>query len=246
VADTRMNLSRAEAGAARALKVRDASARPSERLASRESGAPRGWIPAVRSKVTLSERAGASGSTDVRFEGFASVTGQFYSMWDWYGEYEEQVAVGAFGATLMQSDLDVPLVLDHVSSRRIARTGNQFSPLELSEIAEGDVTGLAVVAPQLQMSDTDTAYIVEKMRLELIDEMSFRFMITKGRWSEDFTQYTIQEVDIHRGDVAIVGYGANPLTTGAGLRNQSSLSTSARVALELARADDGKYRDLLR
>jgi hypothetical protein len=31
-------------------------------------------------------------------------------------------------------------------------------------------------------------------------------------------EYHINEVDIHRGDVAIVGYGANPHTAGAGLR----------------------------
>jgi HK97 family phage prohead protease len=229
MADSRLNLTRSEAAQARALKTANVRDRPRDRFASRESGAPRGAIPAVRSHVQLTERATAGGGTDIRFEGFASVTGQWYEMYDMFGPYEEQVQVGAFAGTLAQAELDVPLVLDHVSSRRIARTGNTHSPLELAEIATGDTTGLQVVAPSLQMSDSDTAYIVEKMRLGLIDEMSFRFMILAGYWSEDYMQYTISAVDIHRGDVAIVGYGANPLTAGSGLRHQPELTAAGRL-----------------
>jgi HK97 family phage prohead protease len=229
VADTRLNLTRAEAGAARQLKMRDATARPSERMASRESGAPRGYIPSVRARVELTERK-AGDKTKIGFEGFASVTGQFYEMYDMFGPYLEQVHVGSFVETLAKPGLDVPLVLDHVSSRRIARTGNEFSPLHLTEVLDGEQTGLLTSAPDLQMSDTDTSYIVEKMRLQLIDEMSFRFMINSGSWNEDYTEYHIHSVDIHRGDVSIVGYGANPLTTGAGLRTApAEMSMASRV-----------------
>lgn len=250
MADSRLNLSRADAAQARALKVRDLSDRPSDRMASRESGAPRGWVPAARAQCSI-ERAAAGGSTagTVRFEGLASVTGQFYDMWDWYGPYDEQVQVGAFEQTLARADLSTPLVLSHDSMRRMAETRNTISPLQLSEVTEGATTGLMNVAPSLQLAgkfaDPDVAYIVPKLESGLIDEMSFRFMITKGRWSEDFTQYTIMEVDIHRGDTAIVGYGANPLTAGAGLRSQPTLSQSARIALELARADDDRYARLV-
>ena len=97
----------------------------------------------------------------------------------------------------------------------IARTGNAFSPLELSEITEGDLTGLLCVAPTLQLSDTDSAWAIGKLDSELLDEMSFRFTIDDGRWSEDFMTFTIRSVNIHRGDVSIVGYGANPHTAGA-------------------------------
>jgi hypothetical protein len=48
--------------------------------------------------------------------------------------------------------------------------------------------------------------------------MSFKFRITRGEWSPDWDEFHIKEYDIHRGDVAIVGYGANPHTQGAGLR----------------------------
>jgi hypothetical protein len=50
-------------------------------------------------------------------------------------------------------------------------------------------------------------------------------------WSPDYTEYRIDAFDIHRGDVSIVGYGANPATT-AELRTPSDL----RLRLALAAA----------
>lgn len=212
-------MTRAEAGAARALRYQALSDRPRQRSATEPDAGrlPSTWTPASRAAIRL-ERAASQPDGTERFEGFASVTGQFYRMYDWLGPYDEQVAVGAFEQTLAQSDLDVPLVIDHVSSRRIAKLGNTHSPLELTEVTDGETTGLLSVAPTLQLSDPDSAYIIPKLRSGLIDEMSFRFVIEEGRWSEDFTAFTIQRVNLHRGDVSIVGYGANPLTTGSGLR----------------------------
>lgn len=182
----------------------------------------RGYLPpvAARTQVEVRDLDGTEGP--LVFDGFASVTGQAYRMWDAFGEYREIVHVGSFTETLAQPGLDVPLVIDHVSSRRIARTVTPAAPLLLSEVTEGDRTGLHVLAPNLDRSDPDVAYIVPKLRSGLIDEMSFRFLITSGRWSDDWTEFHIHAVDIDRGDVAIVGYGANPLTTGAGLRGLSA------------------------
>ncbi|OFW64736.1 MAG: hypothetical protein A2135_10090 [Actinobacteria bacterium RBG_16_67_15] len=183
----------------------------------------------VRGALARSEVRGLSDtSSALAFEGLASVTGQSYEMWDWYGPYAEVVDVGAFASTLSRDDLDVPLVLQHESMRRIARTVNASSTLELDEVTEGDVTGLHVLAPNLDRDDPDTSYIVGKLSSGLIDEMSFRFSITRGQWSPDWTEYHIQEVDIHRGDVAIVGYGANPATVG-GLRSAGGRLASASL-----------------
>lgn len=227
-----------EAAQARAAGVRQAVDRPSQRRSAPAAGA-RSWTPAHRASVEL--RGPSDGSGPLVFEGFASVTGQDYEMYDSFGPYRELVHVGAFGETLAAAP-DVPLVLDHVSSRRIARTGNEHSPLILKELTSGDTTGLHVLAPSLDPADPDTAYIVPKLRSGLIDEMSFRFQITSGRWSEDFSQFHIHAVDINRGDVAIVGYGANPHTTGAGLRAQEkpqdALSAAARALLALSAERD--------
>jgi phage head maturation protease len=242
-------LNLADAAAARALKTRELSDRPRERWASRDSGAPRGWIPAVQSRVRV-EHAAKGGSTEgtVRFEGFASVTGQFYEMYDMFGPYKEKVHVGSFVESLGKPDLSTPLVLNHDSLRRMAETRNQVSPLQLSEVVEGDTTGLWNNAPTLQLSgkfaDPDVAYIVPKLTSGLVDEMSFRFMITAGEWSEDFTEFHIHSVDIHRGDTSIVGYGANPLTTGAGLRAPADLTMEGKIMKARLLADNGRYRNV--
>lgn len=230
---------RAEAAEHRKLKVRALGDRPQQRSAGAFAGGTNLHIPAVRSSIQIERAAAGSKNPDTaRFEGFASVTNQTYTMYDMFGEYEELVAGGAFEQTLAQADLDTPLVIDHVSSRRIARTGNALSPVELEEVLEGDTTGLRSVAPTLQLSDPDTAYIVPKLESRLIDEMSFRFTIEAGRWNEEFTQFTIQRVNIHRGDVSIVGYGANPHTVGAGLRAQEGPSAVAREMLRRSRFED--------
>lgn len=227
-------IDREEAAHMRALKARGTGDRPGQRRAQRD--APAGlWTPAVRARIEV--RAAANSDVPA-FEGFASVTGQSYEMYDFFGPYDELVAVGAFAETLADDQLDVPLVIDHTSSRRIARTRNPVSPLILSEVTEGETTGLLAQAPTLQLSDLDTAYIVPKLQSGLIDEMSFRFMITEGRWSEDFMTFTIRSVDIDRGDVSIVGYGANPHTQGAGVRSKTKPDERARALLELSRAGD--------
>jgi hypothetical protein len=45
-----------------------------------------------------------------------------------------------------------------------------------------------------------------------LSEMSFAFRIIRGTWSPDYTAYRIEQVDMNRGDVSIVNYGANPDT----------------------------------
>ncbi len=158
-------------------------------------------------------RAEDAGADTVHFEGLASAYEQGYEMHDVFGPYTEIVSAGAASRSLARTDLDVPLVLQHDQMRRIARTTN--GTLLLRESSQG----LQVDAPALDMRDQDVAYIVPKLRAGLIDEMSFAFRIIRGQWSPDYTEYRIEEFDIHRGDVAIVGYGANPYTD-AGTRQR--------------------------
>jgi len=182
--------------------------RPRQRRSGEDDRGPARVASRIRN---LQLRASDDGGS-MAFTGYASVTDTPYEMWDMFGPYTEQVMGGAFGQTLARADLDVPLVLQHADLRRIARTTN--GSLKLTE----DDGGLLVDAPELDAKDSDVAYIVPKLRSGLVDEMSFKFMITSGSWSPDWMEYHINEVDIHRGDVAIVGYGANPHTAGAGLR----------------------------
>lgn len=192
-----------DAAQARALNVRTLADRPSQRR-SAEHG-PSNFTHALRAQFQL--RKSNDGTERLHFTGHASVYERGYEMWDYYGPYTEVVSAGAASESLARADLDVPLVLDHEPIRRIASTVN--GSLTLSE----DEVGLFVDAPALDPEDKDVAYIAPKMLAGLIYEMSFRFRITAGQWSPDYTEYRINAFDLHRGDVSIVGYGANPFTT---------------------------------
>ncbi|MBT9255381.1 HK97 family phage prohead protease [Phycicoccus sp. KQZ13P-1] len=224
----------ARAAEARAAGVEQRSHRPRQRRSSEH--ALEGVAPRVAFRSEIELRAADAGSDLLHFTGYASVYERGYEMWDFFGPYTEVVSAGAAADTLSRDGLDVPLVLQHDSLRRIARTTN--GTLTLSE----DETGLLVDAPALDQADADVAYIAPKLRSGLIDEMSFMFRITSGVWSPDYTEYRISSFDIHRGDVAIVGYGANPATAGSGLRaaappaeTRSDVSRS-RMILDLALA----------
>jgi HK97 family phage prohead protease len=196
---------REECGAA-ALSRRDAvrarADRPSQRRCAPETGA-RGALLA-RAQLTM-RAAPTAGRRE--FRGMATVYERGYEMWDMFGPYTELVSAGAGAESLKRADLDVPLVLQHQDLRRIARTTN--GSLILAELDEG----LDVRAPELDERDHDVAYIVPKVEAGLVDEMSFKVRIVSGQWSPDYTEYRINSYDIHRGDVAICGYGANPATS---------------------------------
>lgn len=206
------------AAEARAAGVRAVTDRPSQRRSDELSGSNTG----VRVRAHNMQLRAADGSQDglLHFVGFASVYNRGYEMWDMFGPYTEQVSSGAGSQSLAREDLDVPFVLAHDSLRRVARTTNGTLILdERTEDLDGEqVEGLHVDAPNLDARDADVAYIAPKLESGLIDEMSFRFRIELGSWSPDWMEYHIERYDIHRGDVAIVGYGANPHTGGSGLR----------------------------
>lgn len=204
--------------------------RPIERRAGEDANSFRGVITQAAPQI----RAAGGQGDGSEFWGLACRTNTGYEMWDWAGPYVESVDPGAFAASLARADLDVPLVLQHVDLRRIARTtiaAGELGHLQLSESEDG----LECLAPNLDLDDTDVSYIARKIRSGLVTEMSFKFRILRGQWSPDWTEYHIQEADIHRGDVAICGYGANPNTL-AEMRNEDSLE--ARVA----RADEAEAR----
>ncbi|WP_182112895.1 HK97 family phage prohead protease [Actinotalea sp. JY-7876] len=224
--DTELVEQIAAAGRERSQAVAQRADRPGQRRCAPEQSA-RAWVSAPAERLEL--RAADAEGGSLRFEGYAAVYERGYEMWDWYGPYTEVVSAGAGASSLARADLDVPLVLQHSALRRIARTSN--GTLLLSE----DETGLRTDAPALDPTDADVAYIAPKLRAGLIDEMSFMFRIVRGIWSPDYTEYRIEEYDIHRGDVAIVAYGANPFTVGAGLRSSDALEVVRSLDEQTAR-----------
>jgi HK97 family phage prohead protease len=172
----------------------------------------------------------------VRLEGYASVTERGYRMFDWFGEYSEVIDPGAFSKTLSAS----PMVVyrDNHNGTPMATTRNGRLELRV------DSTGLEDIA-HVNPKREDVQRLVTAIEDRDVTEQSFMFRIVDGVWSPDYTEYRITEVDLDRGDVGPVTYGANPHTSVEArsaelLRDLQRMSPgAARAALEVlaARAD---------
>jgi HK97 family phage prohead protease len=155
--------------------------------------------------MELREVPDGSGGSSLRFTGYASVTETPYEMQDFLGDYTEVVRRGAFSKTLAEG-ADVPFKLNH-DGMTLART--KSGTMRLAE----DSTGLYVEA-DLDPSNGQVRDIRSAMDRGDLDEMSFAFRVTRQEWSPDWTQRDITEVNMNKGDVSIVNYGANPHTSG--------------------------------
>lgn len=183
--------------AARALEWRRSKAQMLEKLTEHRNVACSG----------VEIRALDSGT--LQLTGYASVYDVDYDM----GWYQERVAPGAGKRTLGESP-DVQLLLNH-ESLPLARTAS--GTLRLSE----DARGLYVEA-DLDPDDPDVQQLVRKNRRGDLDQMSFAFRTLQDEWNEDYTHRTIQQYSLHRGDVSVVNYGANPATQ-VSVRSQASV-----------------------
>jgi len=144
------------------------------------------------------------GKTFLQLEGCASVVEKSYRMFDCFGEYDEIVDAAAFDVTLAASP-DVVFLLNH-TGLAMARTKN--GTLTLSADDEG-LQSSALLNPT-RSDVTDLAAAIDD---GVVTEMSFAFRIESGQWSPDYTEYRINQVDLDRGDVSAVNYGANPHTS---------------------------------
>lgn len=145
-----------------------------------------------------------NGQSVYHLRGIASVTDTPYEMWDLFGTYDEVVAREAFTETLANNP-DVAFLVNH-KGVTMARTTNDTLVLTMAD--EG-LASDAYLNPKRQ----DVKDLVLAIEDRNIDQMSFAFMLQEGWWSDDFTTFRITKLDINRGDVSAVNYGANPYTS---------------------------------
>ena len=169
------------------MELADRKAR-AEMLAGRE---------ARRFSTTLETRS-ADGL--LHFRGLASSTESPYDM----GYYTETIKRGAFAKTL-QEQPDVQLLINH-DGLPLARTTNGSRTIRETD------QGLEFEA-RADAEDPDAARVARKVDAGLMDQCSFAFRVTRQTWDEDYTERSINEVSLDRGDVSIVNYGANPNTS---------------------------------
>lgn len=187
---------------------------------AKTSGTERRAFPV---QLEVRAKKGTSGVSTI--EGYASVTESPFEMWDWLGPYSEVVRTGAFGKTLAENP-QVQLLLNHGG---LAMAYTKAGTLRLSE----DSTGLHMEA-DVNTQRSDVTDMLAALGDGSVDEMSFAFRVTRQQWSPDYDQRDILEVDLHRGDVSVVNFGANPAT---------SVSPALRAA-DFDRLDEADARAL--
>lgn len=150
-------------------------------------------------------------------DGYFTIYGRDYEMYDWYGPYMERVVEGA-GADSIADKPDVVFLLNH-TGLAMARTAGAWNQNRGTlTVTEEDTGGHHVAYHNPERSDVQL--MIAGMDDGVITEMSFAFMIEEGWWSDDFETYEIRRYNIHRGDVSAVNYGANPYTSVSARSNE--------------------------
>lgn len=156
------------------------------------------------------------GDADADFRGHATVYGKGYDMYGGPSEggWTEYVDEGAGKKTLSEKP-DVAFLANH-TGLTLARTTS--GRLTLAE----DSVGLDTRA-KMNTARGDVRDVVLGLRDRDLTEMSFAFKVMKQRWldadGEEVPWWDlagierhITEYSLHKGDVSVVNYGANPHT----------------------------------
>lgn len=169
-----------------------------------------------RSEFELREVPNGTGGTNLRFTGFASVTGDAaaYEMEDWMGPWTESVTPGAFKRTLAGNGPDTVFLINH-AGLSLART--RSGTLKLSEETDpssSPISGITGLYSEAHLDPQNMYVQAVRSGVERGDlsEMSFAFRVVRQTWSDDYDRRRIQEVTLDKGDVSIVTFGANPAT----------------------------------
>jgi hypothetical protein len=174
--------------------------------------------------IEMRAKANGTGGTSYRFEGYAATFSDPFEMWDMWGEpYTEEVEPGAFTRTLA-NNCDTAFLIGHYDAGILmART--KSGTMTLSQ----DSGGLAVLVPAMDGSREDVRALASAVDRGDMDEMSCAFITRQQKWDDAFEHRSMIEMDLHRGDVSAVVFGANAGTAG------SSMTALPTEALTLRR-----------
>ncbi len=172
----------------------------------------------MNGEVELRVEPGGPGEENQKLvlEGCASTFGTWYPIGR---KVEERVLPGAFKRTLA-NDPAVALRIEH-DHLPLAHT--QSGTMRLSENAEG----LQVVA-DLNPRDLEAQSLRAKSENSPL-QMSFAFKCNRDRYNDDYTRRDVLEASLHKGDISICCFGANPDTS-------MTIEGRAGVSLEERRA----------
>ena len=169
----------------------------------------------VRSCATRFELRDVGTST-LSLKGYASVFDTPYEV----AGVTEVVRRGAFRDSLARKP-DTALLINH-GGIALART--KAGTMRLRE----DNTGLLVEA-DLDKSNPLVTQLASAIRRGDMSEMSFAFRDEDPFFNDDYTRRELRRVNIDRGDVSVVNYGASP-TTSVEVLAARSLTAARQIA----------------
>ena len=111
--------------------------------------------------------------------------------------------------------------------------------LVLSVIKGAEETGFWYEA-SVDSSRNDVSDMVKAMERGDLAESSFKFRIVRGQWSPDWTEYHINEVDIDRGDVSAVNFGANPFASSGVITHAVSIPSQIAAPVAIGAEDTAR------
>ncbi len=139
----------------------------------------------------------------VRLETRASTVDTWYPIG---GGVQEKIVPGAFRRSLAAQP-EMVLVINHSEGGGLPLAHSKGDPpLEVIEDGEG-----LLARAELPMSDPDVQSLKSKAaRMPL--QASFSFRCNRDRWNSDETRREVLEVNLHRADITVCPFGANPVT----------------------------------
>lgn len=174
-----------------------------------------------------------TGKNTLEFNGYASVFDKGYEMYGGpeNGGWTEFVNRHAVDETLKRG-ADVVLLLNH-DGMPLARTKSKTLRLN------PDGVGLHSNA-ELDRRDPDVQRLEVKAERGDLDEMSFAFRTIRHDWNDDETERELLELNLDKGDVSVVNFGANPHTS-FGVRSAVAAIAAGDIA-EMRALDQADLR----
>ena len=166
----------------------------------------------AKGNVEMRAKPNGTGGTAFEFNGYAATFHDPFDMWDMWGEkYTEEVELGAFSRTLANK-CDVAFLIGH-NDAGILMARTKSGTMRLGQ----DSRGLPVNVPAMDGGREDVRALASAVERGYMDEMSCAFVTRQQRWNDDYTHRSMLEMDLNRGDVSAVVFGANPATAGSSM-----------------------------
>ena len=192
-----------------------AAGRPLELRAQRRSSmlrVPERLSLSFGGHTEMRAKPNGTGGTRYQFDGYFLVYDHPFDMWDFWGDgFSEIVNQGALTRTLANK-CDVPFLIGH-NDAGIPMARTRSGTMSLGQ----DTHGGWVHIPDLDGSRDDVHALHSAHERGDMDEMSCAFMVLQQAWSPDYEQRNIIEMDLHKGDVSAVVFGANDNTAGSSM-----------------------------